>query len=403
MRPVVLKFGGTSVGTVARIKHVATLVQQVLAAGELPIVVVSAMAGETDRLLKLAQDISKSPDPREQDQLLATGEQVTIALLALALQGLGINSRSLTGFQVPIRTDSQFGGAVIKKVETQTLESLLDEGVVPVIAGFQGVTANFDLTTLGRGGSDLTAVAVAAALKLPCRIYTDVPGVFSGDPRICAGARVITEISYDEMLALADCGAKVLYSASVSYAMQHHVELSVCSTFEDGSQTSVVATEQLDSRPAVRGIASLANQCLILVKLNNQFDIAHGPNLPDLLARVSSCTGAVKVISDSEGTSAHLKLLIPDEKSGAAIKLLNSVANEYQISAIDTDRDIILVSLVGLTVHSDSAVQTQLAGVLASTGIRVKGKVDSEFAITLLVERKHSEYLQRSLHGAVLG
>jgi aspartate kinase len=399
MALIVQKFGGTSVGTIDRIKHVADLVAKTRQAGDSVVVVVSAMSGETDRLVKLAHDVADFPDEREMDMLLSTGERVTIALLAMALRAMGFDARSFTGRQVGIITDSTHTKARIERVTADRIKEALDEGVIPVVAGFQGINEKSDVTTLGRGGSDLTAVALAAALKADrCVIYTDVEGVHTADPNLVPTARKLDKVSYEEMLELASLGAKVLQSRSVEFAAKYEVPVVVKSTFVDGSGTLVTKEDRDMEHMVVSGVTGDRNQAKIT--------FIGVPDRPGVAARIFGPIGAANILVDmiiqnvGQGDLTDLSFTIPRGDMHKAVDLVNRIAKDIGARSVEVQDKIAKVSLVGVGMRSHSGVAARMFETLAREGINIMMISTSEIKISCVVEEKHLDSAIRSLHEA---
>lgn len=393
---VVKKFGGTSVGSIERIKHVASLLLQ---GNQKLCVVVSAMAGETDRLLKLASAITAEPEAREVDALLATGEQVTASLLAMELISRGVKARSFDGSQAKISTDGIHRQAKITDIETSELLASIDRGEIPIVTGFQGVDVKGDTTTLGRGGSDISAVALAAALKAQeCHIYTDVEGVYSADPRIVPNAKLLNRISHEEMLELASLGAKVLHPRSVYFAMAYRVPLVVRSTFVEGKGTWIVPEEELMEKPIVSGITYRTDETKIR--------IARVPGGIESIKRIFVTLAERGIFVDmisqtgtSEGRTS-ISFTVLDEQGKEALKIVEDAARELGASEVAVDTDIAKVSVVGVGMRYHTGVAADLFSVLAREGIEVSMISTSEIKVSILVPRKYCELAVRALHDA---
>jgi len=396
---IVQKYGGTSVGTVERIHRVADRVAEAKKAGHALVVVLSAMSGETDRLLRLAHEVTASPDERELDMLLSTGERVTIALLAMDLRGRGINAQSFTGRQVGIITDSSHTKARIARVTAERIREALAEGIIPVVAGFQGINERNDVTTLGRGGSDLTAVALAAALKADrCVIYTDVDGVYTADPNIVPSARRLDRVSYEEMLELASLGAKVLQSRSVEFAAKHGVPLEVKSSFKEGQGTLVVTEDADMERVAVSGVSGDRNQAKIT--------IIGVPDRPGVAARIFGPVAEANIIVDmiiqnvSQASLTDISFTVPRADLGKAVGLVQRIAKEIEAKSVAVTEVIAKVSLVGVGMRSHSGVAARMFEVLSKEGINIMMISTSEIKISCVIEEKYLELAMRTLHGA---
>lgn len=396
---VVQKYGGTSVGSTERIKEVAKRVAETHDAGHQVAVVVSAMSGETNRLLALAKQITAQPDERESDVLVSTGEQVTVALLAMALKDMGYSSFSLLGHQVEIETDSAFGRARIQRINAERLLSGLQEGHIVVVAGFQGVDAQDNITTLGRGGSDTTAVAIAAALKADaCEIYTDVDGVYSADPRICPHARKLSRISYDEMLELASLGAKVLQIRSVEFAKRYQVPVHVRSSFSREEGTWLVHEEPSMEAVTVSGVTSDLDQAKIT--------LLHVPDRPGLAAKVFGPLAEENIVVDMiiQNASADgftdLTFTVPKGDATKALTCVKSVVPEIGAQGVTHDIDVAKVSIVGLGMRSHAGVASRMFHLLAHEGINIQMISTSEIKISVVVDAKYTELAVRVLHDA---
>ena len=398
---IVQKYGGTSVGSIERIKKVAERVAATRAAGHKVAVVLSAMSGETNRLLALAGEISARPDPRESDVLVATGEQVSIALLALALQESGCPAVSLLGHQVGIETDAAHGRARIRAVGTERLADALDDGRVAVVAGFQGVDERRNITTLGRGGSDTTAVAVAAALEADvCEVYTDVDGVYSADPRICPHAHKLDRIAYDEMLELASLGAKVLQIRSVEFAKRYAVPVHVRSSFADGDGTWVVQEDEGMEDVVVSGVTSDLDQAKITLQ--------RVPDRPGLAAKLFSPIARDNIVVDmilqnaSAGEKTDVTFTVPRGDLPRALERVRSAAATLGAGAVVHDAEVAKVSIVGLGMRSHAGVAARMFEVLAAEGINIQMISTSEIKISIVIDAKYAELAVRVLHDAFI-
>lgn len=398
---IVQKYGGTSVGSIERIKKVAERVAATRAAGHKVAVVLSAMSGETNRLLALACEISARPDPRESDVLVATGEQVSIALLALALQEAGCPAVSLLGHQVGIETDAAHGRARIRALRTERLTETLDNGCVAVVAGFQGVDERRNVTTLGRGGSDTTAVAVAAALEADaCEVYTDVDGVYSADPRICPHAHKLDRIAYDEMLELASLGAKVLQIRSVEFAKRYAVPVHVRSSFADGDGTWVVQEDEGMEDVVVSGVTSDLDQAKITLQ--------RVPDRPGLAAKLFSPIARDNIVVDmiiqnaSADEKTDVTFTVPRGDLTRALERVRSAAGEVGAGAVVYDAEVAKVSIVGLGMRSHAGVAARTFEVLAAEGINIQMISTSEIKISIVINAKYAELAVRVLHDAFI-
>jgi aspartate kinase len=399
MALIVQKYGGTSVGTVEKIQNVARRVARTRDQGNDVVVVVSAMAGETNRLLGLAHQLSEMPNERELDVVASTGEQVTIGLLAIALTEMGYKARSFTGFQIPVLTDSAYVKARIRKIEGDTIHSALKNGVIAVVAGFQGIDENGSITTLGRGGSDTSAVAVAAALNADvCEIYTDVDGVYTTDPNVCNDAQKLDRISFEEMLELASLGAKVLQIRSVEFGMKYGVRLHVRSSFNDNTGTIVTKEEEIMETAVVSGVAYSKNEAKItIVKV---------PDRPGIAAKIfkplSDANIVVDVIVQNVSVTGYTDLTFTVGRNDfkKAMLLTEGVAREIEAEKVVGDDKIAKVSIVGLAMRSHSGVALKVFDTLASEGVNILGITTSEIKISCLIEEKYTELAVRILHNA---
>tara|TARA_Y100000814_G_scaffold109276_1_gene77244 strand:- start:39 stop:1292 length:1254 start_codon:yes stop_codon:yes gene_type:complete len=400
MALIVQKFGGTSVGSIERILGVVEKVGEFRDKGHDVVVVVSAMSGETNRLTALAQETTSQPNPREMDVLLSTGEQVTIALLAMAMESAGYKAVSCTGGQVKILTDSFHTKARIKEIETSFISNEIAAGRVVVVAGFQGVDSNGNITTLGRGGSDTTAVALAAALNADeCQIYTDVKGVYTTDPRLVADARLLSNITFEEMLELSSLGAKVLQIRAVEFAGKYKVPLRVLSTFEEGSGTLInVEGGSSMEEPAIAGIAFERDEA----KLN----VSGVPDIPGIAYKVIGPVSEegieVDVIVQSAAAdgSNDISFTVKRAESEKAHKILNLIATELKAKKVALDKDVCKVSLVGVGMRSHAGIASQMFKTLANEGINIQIITTSEIKISVVIEEKYLELAVRSLHDA---
>jgi aspartate kinase len=402
MSLLVQKYGGTSVGTIDRIKHVAEKVCAAKRAGHDLVVVVSAMAGETNRLLALAHQISEIPDEREKDVLLASGEQVSIALLSLALKEFGQPSRSFLGHQVRIETDNAYGKARIRNIDSTRIVQSLQAGEVVVVAGFQGVDDNENITTLGRGGSDTSAVALAAFLgAAACEIYTDVEGVFTSDPGICAGARKLARISYDEMIELASTGAKVLEIRSVEFAKNFAVPVHVRSTFSDAEGTWLVKEDESMDDVLVSGVSYDKNE----VKIT----LLRVPDRPGLAAQVFGPIADAHIVVDmiiqnasADGTT-DLTFTVSKADYKKALSIVEKTAPAIAAKGVNVDTEIAKVSVVGVGMRTHAGVAAKMFQVLAEEGVNIEMISTSEIKISVVIAAKYTELAVRVLHDAFIG
>jgi len=394
---IVQKYGGTSVGDIERIKLVAERIIQAKSEGHDLVVVVSAMAGETDRLLSLAAQVSDAPDERELDVILATGEQISIGLLALAIQQRGHRARSFTGSQVRIQTDTAHTKAKILSVEVDRVRLALREGAIAIVAGFQGVTAEEEVTTLGRGGSDLTAVAMAAALKADlCEIHTDVDGVYTADPNLVPEARKLARISYDEMLEMASLGAKVLQARAVEYAKNYDVPVHVRSSFNAGQGTLVVREDMEMEKVVVSGIAYNKNEAKITV-----LRVADRPGIAaKLFTRVAEANIVVDMIVQniSQDGSTDISFTVPKPDYPKAMQIVTGVAKEIGAPQVVGDDKIAKVSIVGVGMRTHSGVAARMFEALAGEKINIMMISTSEIKVSCVIDAKYAELAVRVLH-----
>jgi len=399
MALIVQKYGGTSVGDVDRIKNVARRVTQARAAGHDVVVVVSAMAGETDRLIGLAQKMAERPDERELDVILATGEQVSIGLLSLAIQGLGYRARSFTGSQVRIQTDDVHTKARIVSIDADRVRQALADGEIAIVAGFQGVSAEDEITTLGRGGSDLTAVAMAAALAADvCEIYTDVDGVYTADPNIVPEARKLDRISYDEMLEMASLGAKVLQTRSVEYAKNYLVPVHVRSSFNDNPGTMVVKEDAAMEKVVVSGIAYNKQEAKITITR-----VADRPSIAaTLFGRVAEANIVVDMIVQNIGQdgSTDISFTVPKTDYVHTQEIVRAMVKEIGADKVIGDDKIAKVSIVGVGMRTHSGVAAKMFETLGREKINILMISTSEIKISCVIEAKYTELAVRVLHEA---
>jgi len=396
---IVQKYGGTSVGDLNRIQNVAHRVQKTRREGNEVVVVVSAMAGETDRLIQLCHQACDSPGLREYDCLISTGEQVSAALLAITLQSMGVPAKSFFGPQVRIITDSAFSMARIQNVEVSRLRKELKAGVIPVVTGFQGMDKKGDITTLGRGGSDTTGVALAAALKADvCEIYTDVEGVYTTDPNICAEARKLGRISYDEMLELASLGAKVLQIRSVEFAKKYNVPIHVRSSFTEKSGTWVVKEDEKMERVLVSGVT--------LNKSEARITVVRVPDKPGIASKIFSPISDANIVVDmiiqntSADGSTDLTFTVPKVDMKKALKLVKKTAEEIEAQEVLADENIAKISIVGAGMRSHSGVASKMFTALSKENINILMISTSEIKISCVIEAKYGELAARVLHQA---
>ena len=400
MATLVQKFGGTSVGSIERIHAVADRVAASVAAGHRVAVVVSAMAGETDRLASLGEDVAAKRSEREMDVLLSAGEQASVALLAMALGERGCKARSWLGSQVPIRTDANHTRARIENIDAQRLLDELSAGATPVVAGFQGVSACGDITTFGRGGSDTTAVALAAALDADeCQIYTDVEGVYTADPRIVEDARLLDVITFEEMLELASLGSKVLHSRSVELVGKYDVPLRVLSSFAANATGTLITTEdEAVEQPVVSGVAYARDGAkLTLVGVPDRPGVAS-----KILGPISAAAIEVDMIVQNTGAdgSTDVTFTVRRADYGQAREILASVQRDLGARTVDGDERIAKVSAVGVGMRSHAGVATQMFDALARESINIQMISTSEIKISVVVAERYLELAVRAVHDA---
>lgn len=396
---VVQKFGGTSVANVEKIKNVALKAIREKKAGHDVVVVLSAMAGETNRLIDLAHSAAETPDEREYDSLISTGEQVTISLLSIVLNSMGYRSRSFLGFQVRILTDQAYQKARISMIDTDVLEKELKKGTIVVVAGFQGVDKENNITTLGRGGSDTSAVALAAALKADrCDIFTDVDGVYTTDPNICAKARRLDKISYDEMLEMAMTGAKVLQPRSVEMAKKYNVPVYVKSTFSDEGGTLVTKEDKDMEREVLSGITYDRDQAKITV--------VHIPDKPGIAANLFTPLSERNISVDMiiQNASAQgftdLTFTVAKKDMKAAQKIVEATAKEIGAKKVEVDDDVAKISIIGVGMLSHSGVAAKMFKTMADESINIMMISTSEIKISCVIQRKYTELAVMVLHDA---
>src|SRR5487761_2127688 len=402
MSLIVQKFGGTSVGSTERIKNVAKRVARWKAKGHQVVVVPSAMSGETNRLIALAREISPHPDPRELDVVASTGEQVTIGLLSMALMEQGVKAKSYTGAQVKVLTDSAFTKARIERIDENRMRADLEAGFVVVVAGFQGVDRHGDITTLGRGGSDTSAVALAAALKADeCQIYTDVDGVYTTDPRIVPEARRLDTITFEEMLEMASLGSKVLQIRSVEFAGKYKVKLRVLSSFEDNNNGTLITFEEKPKmeQPIISGIAFNRDEAkLSLLGVPDRPGIAYS-----ILSPVGQANVDVDMIIQNIGVdgSTDFSFTVHRNDYQKTLDLLNNtIKPETGARAVRGDNKICKVSLVGVGMRSHAGVASKMFKTLSEEGINIQMISTSEIKISVVIDEKYMELAVRALHKA---
>jgi aspartate kinase len=412
MALIVQKYGGTSMGTPERILNVSRRVKRWHDNGHQVVVVVSAMSGETNRLIGLAKAISETPDPRELDQMLATGEQVTIAMLAMSLKSIGLSAKSYTGGQVVIRTDSSFNKARIQSIDEAAVRKDLDAGSVVIVAGFQGVDDEGNVTTLGRGGSDTTGVAMAAALKADeCQIYTDVDGVYTTDPRVAPKAKKLDRITFEEMLEMASLGSKVLQIRSVEFAGKYQVPLRVLSSFDndnDGAYDdefkhnvgTLITTESETTmeQPIISGIAFNRDEAKLIVR--------GVPDQPGIASRILSPVGDANIEIDmivqnvaADGTT-DFTFTVNRSEYKKTLELMQQIGRDVGAREVTGDDSIVKVSIVGVGMRSHAGVASKMFRTLGSEGINIQMISTSEIKISVVVNEKYLELAVRSLHTA---
>lgn len=400
MALIVQKFGGTSVGDLDRIRKSASRVKQETDAGNQVAVVVSAMAGTTNQLVSWARDIGPMHDAREYDTIVASGEQVTVGLLAIALQNIGVDARSWLGWQIPVRTDEVHGAARIKSIDTELMRARLASGQVAVVAGFQGIAPDGRIATLGRGGSDTSAVALAAALSADrCDIYTDVDGVYTTDPRIAPTARKLDAISFEEMLEMASLGAKVLQTRSVAMAMRHNVKLQVRSSFSDAPGTLVVNEDAIVEQEKISGIAYSPDEAKVTIE-----------GLPDEPGTAAAIFGElaanhinVDMIVQSatgEGQGADITFSMGRSDLARAMELINASKGRLAFHNLSAAENVTKISVVGMAMRSQPGVAKTMFETLAERGINIEVISTSEIKISVLIASEYTELAVRSLHTA---
>ena len=397
---IVQKYGGTSVGSIKRIKAVAERVAKAKRLGHGVVVIVSAMSGETDKLIRLANQVSQSPDGREMDLLLSSGERTSAALTAIAINEAGFKSKSFTGRQVGIVTNEVHTQAKIERITGEQVKNALAKGIVPVIAGFQGITEASEVTTLGRGGSDLTAVAVAAALKADlCEIYTDVDGVYTTDPNIVPDAKKLDKVSYEEMLEFASLGAKVLQTRSVESAKKYNVPVVVRSSFNDNPGTLVVKEDKEMEKVMVSGVAYDKNQAKITV--------VAVPDKPGVAAKLFKAIAGEDIIVDmivqnigSDGRATDISFTVPKSDIKKALRITGEFAAELGAKDVKMRDDIAKVSIIGVGMRTHSGVAAKMFDTLARHGINIIMISTSEIKVSCIIDAKYSELSVRVLHDA---
>jgi aspartate kinase len=400
MARIVQKFGGTSVADIDRIRNVARQVKAEFDRGNEVAVVVSAMAGTTNQLVEWCSKFGALHDRREYDVVVATGEQVTIGLLAMALQELGAKARSWTGWQLPVQTDSAYAKARIKAIDTAGIEEGFARGEIAVVPGFQGLSAEKRITTLGRGGSDTSAVALAAALRADrCDIYTDVDGVYTTDPRIVAKARKLDKITYEEMLEMASQGAKVLQTRSVELAMNHRVRVQVRSSFTDAPGTLVVDEDEIVEQAIVSGIAYARDEAKIT--------LAQVPDKPGVAAAIFGPLADAQVNVDMivqnvsrDGKTTDMTFTVPTVDLDRAVSVLEKARASLGFSALQSDKNVAKISVIGVGMRSHAGVAQSMFRTLAEKGINIEVITTSEIKISVLIAAEYTELAVRALHTA---
>jgi aspartate kinase len=399
MALIAQKFGGTSLGDAARIQNVARRVVDTKKAGHDVVVVVSAMAGETDRLINLARQVSSDPSPQEYDVLVSSGEQQTIALLSMAIHSLGVPARSFTGGQVRVRTDDAHSRARIVSIDTARIRAELERGAVVVVAGFQGIDSEGDITTLGRGGSDTSAVALAAAVGADvCEIYTDVEGVFTSDPNVVPTARKLDRVSYEEMLEMASLGAKVLQIRSVKLGKRYGVPIHVRSTFSEKEGTWVVPESEITESLVVSGVTYNRNEAKITI-----FGVSDRPGIAVKIFGPISRAGVVVdmiVQNVSSAGQTDVTFTVPRSDCERALPIVEGVAKELGAAGVTSDLSIAKVSVVGLGMRDHAGVAGQMFDALARENINIQMISTSEIKISVVLEEKYTELACRTLHEA---
>lgn len=401
MTRIVQKFGGTSVADVDRIKNVARKVKAEYDKGHQVAVVVSAMAGVTNSLVRYCQDVSPDYDAREYDAVVSTGEQVTTGLLAIALQSLGVPARSFTGWQVPVLTDKAAGKARIDTIEPDRLKACLEKGIVPVVAGFQGLDEDGRTTTLGRGGSDTSAVALAAVLKADrCDIYTDVDGVYTTDPRFVKNARKLDRVTYEEMLEMASLGAKVLQTRSVELAMKYRVNLRVVSSFEENPVGTIICDEDdIVEKEIISGITYSRDEAKITLA-----GVRDTPGVSaavfDAMAEANVCVDMIVQTDSSDGKLTDMTFTVPQTDLKKALASLESRRERIGFSSLMSDTDCVKVSLVGVGMRTHTGIAGKMFKALSEKGINVQAIATSEIKISVLIAEDYAELAVRALHAA---
>ncbi len=396
MSLIIQKYGGTSVANVERIVAVSEKIANTASSGKQVIVVASAMSGETNRLIDLASNITDSKG-LSADTLLSTGEQVAVSLLSMALEKKGLKAVPLNGWQIPLETDNSYGKARILEIGTKKLSSLLESGIIPVVAGFQGVDRSGNITTLGRGGSDTTAVALAAAMKADeCQIYTDVEGVYTTDPRIVPEARKLDCLTYEEMLEMASLGAKVLQIRAVEFASKYKVNLRVLSSFTDGDGTRIIDEDQKMEHAVISGVALNKNEAQVMV-----MGVPDRPGIAsEILGPVADKNIEVDMIVQNSGAdgSTDFTFTVPRSDYEETMKVLAPLVEKMNASRIEGDDKIVKISIVGVGMRSHAGIASKMFASLAKENINIKMISTSEIKISVVVDEKYSELGVRCLH-----
>jgi aspartate kinase len=409
MARIVLKFGGTSVGDTDRIKNVASKVKAEVERGNEVAVVVSAMSGATNQLVKWVNEIAPLHDAREYDVVVATGEQVTIGLLAMALQHMGVKSRSWVSWQIPIRTDAAYAKARIVDIETADMAKAMTAGEVPIVPGFQGISPEGRVTTLGRGGSDTSAVALAAALKADrCDIYTDVDGVYTTDPRIVEKARKIDQVTYEEMLEMASQGSKVLQTRSVEMAMNHHVRVQVLSSFDAALGSDLPGTMVVDEEEIMaQGLEKSVVSGIAFAKDEAKITVTRVADRPGVAAAIFGPLAEANVNVDMivqnvslDGSSTDITFTVPRADLARAVELLQKAKAALKFAEVQSDINVAKISVIGVGMRSNDGVALKMFETLAGKGINIQVISTSEIKISVLVAAEYTELAVRALHTA---
>ena len=394
---VVQKFGGTSLANIERIQAVANLIEQSVKSGKEVVAVVSAMAGETQRLIDLAKEVQSEPDPREYDALISSGEQVSVALLAMALKEKNFLSKSYTAFQLGLKTNEIHGKARINSIDTRILHKDLKKGIVPVITGFQGINEFGDITTLGRGGSDTSAVALAVALDAnECQIYTDVDGVYTTDPRVYNKAKKIDKLSFEEMLELSSLGAKVLQIRSVEFASKFNMPIRVLSSFNKGEGTLIDKEDENLEEALISGVTHTKNDSKLIIR--------QVPDVPGIAAKILSPISKEGIEVDvivqnvAEDKTTDFTFTVKDEEADKAAKILNDLSDELGGGSVELAKEISKVSVVGVGMKSHAGVAAKMFSALADKNINIDMISTSEIKISVVVSRENAEDAVKALH-----